>query len=493
MRHGGAIVLVLGVAACGGAVDERVVSPVAVAPLVAARVALPAGARAVSVYAAPEGGGLVGLDDGRVLAVDSHGEGAPVVRAPGDTSAERPVVTFASRGGGVVLALDGQGARLIDGPMSRHADLPSFLSHAATFARHDDGGVWGMPDGVLLDDGRRWLSIETGDGPVRGVSEVVAFDTGDTWVRAGTWLGRARYGGGAGAVVWGDAAPGAGVGAVTAIARIDRDRGVIASALGVTFASSTEVRVFRGGEGDGAPGALGGGGGWAWVGWAGQLLRSDGSRWESLASGVTAARISVDDETGASAFVVDLDGGVLHLEAEPSLRTRGLLRGDQVRDTRIFLEALPPNLGGGRAAPSKVDFSVDGHSVASRTEAPWGWGRDGGRALEVGTLTFGAHRVDVVATYAKGEAPLSRRIDFAYTSPLGRVPGFADVVGIVASHCSRCHATGVAHPLTSYASLSAEASGVRAAVRTRRMPPDIALDAATIAVLTAWVDGGAVN
>jgi hypothetical protein len=31
---------------------------------------------------------------------------------------------------------------------------------------------------------------------------------------------------------------------------------------------------------------------------------------------------------------------------------------------------------------------------------------------------------------------------------------------------------------------------VRAAVRERRMPPDILLDPTSTAILTAWVDGG---
>ncbi|WP_198102375.1 hypothetical protein, partial [Clostridioides difficile] len=80
--------------------------------------------------------------------------------------------------------------------------------------------------------------------------------------------------------------PGVELGKARAIARVDPARGAIASALGVTIVAPGSIKVYEGDAKDGAPDALGGGGGWAWVGWGGQLLRTDGDKWESLVGGL---------------------------------------------------------------------------------------------------------------------------------------------------------------------------------------------------------------
>ncbi len=49
--------------------------------------------------------------------------------------------------------------------------------------------------------------------------------------------------------------------------------------------------------------------------------------------------------------------------------------------------------------------------------------------------------------------------------------------------------TGVARDLATYERLRAQAPMVRAAVREQRMPPDLLLDAASVALVTAWIDG----
>jgi hypothetical protein len=218
------------------------------------------------------------------------------------------------------------------------------------------------------------------------------------------------------------------------------------------------------------------------------VLRTDGESWQSLASGLALdahARVAVDGATGASAIVIDAAGHVVRIEAEDALRSSGLEDGAPLLDTRAELEVVPPR--GARIA--SLAFVLDGKPLVSRTQAPWGWGADGVRALDLTSIGFGPHRVDLTARLADGRT-LSRAIRFTYVSRLGRVPTYdRDVAPLYAAHCARCHGNGVAHDLDGYDALAGEAGAVRKALREARMPPDILLDPVSIDVFTAWADG----
>lgn len=481
--------------ACAGsaAIERSAVSPEARRPVVAERVALPAGSQATAVWVGPRGEGLVALRDGRVLSVDARGRVRALDRFPGDAPSpdDAPIASFAARRAASPLALVPDGALLVDRGMVRRAPLPAFLRSARAFSSLGAEALWATPAGLYASQGDTWLAIDL--AAPQDVLELVPFGARDAWVLVGPELRRLRVDKGTPArVTWLDATPGVDVGRVRSIARVDADRGVIASAEGVTLVGPSAVRVFHGEPNDGVPDVVGGGGGWAWVGWAGQLLRTDGERWESLVGQVpfgagSRARIAVDDASGAVALVLDAIGGVLRVVAEETMRSSGVSGGDVVLDTRLELEALPPL----REAPDAIDFVLDGVTLATRKEAPWGWARDGARARDLPALAFGAHRVDVIGRFRGGETK-TQTVRFEYASPLGRVPLYgADVVPIFASHCARCHANGVARDLSSYAALSAQAALVRASVREARMPPDILLDRTSVAILTAWVDGNA--
>jgi hypothetical protein len=487
--------LFLGGCASSGGIEHRAVAPEVKQPLVAERVTLPVGAAAAAAWIGSQGDGLIALRDGRVLAIDARGVVRPVDRIPGESARanDGAVVAFAARDRGSPLALLSSGALALQGGMLRRASLPSFLGDARAFAPLGGEALWATANGLYATRGDQWIDVQSigGGGSLRDVVDLVPLGDGsqrEAWVLRGGVVQRLRVDGAG--VTWIEAAPGVELGQVRAIARVDPTRGAIASAQGVTIVAPGSIRVFEGDAKDGAPEVIGGGGGWAWVGWAGQLLRTDGDKWESLVGGVTlgaSARIAVDEGAGASALVVDASGGVLRVVAEEALRASGIIDGALVLDTRIELEAIAPR-------PSdleSVHFVVDGKEVAARTSAPWGWANDGGRVRDLPALAFGAHRVDVVARY-KGGATLKRAIAFDYVSPLGRVPTYgADVVPIFAARCGRCHANGVARDLTTYAQLSSQAAAVRASVRESRMPPDILLDATSVAIITAWVDGGA--
>jgi hypothetical protein len=480
--------------ACGAsAIEQRAVSPEARRPVSAARVALPAGSRATAVWVGPRGDGLIALRDGRVVSVDARGVTRTVDRFPGEVPSadEAPIATFAARRARSPLALVPGGALLVDRGMVRRAPLPAFLRSARAFTSLGAEALWATPAGLYTSQGDTWLAIDV--VAPQDVAELVPFGARDAWVRVGSELRRLRVDAGAPPMVtWLDATPGVATSGVRSIARVDAERGAIASSEGVTVVGASTIRVFHGETKDGAPDVVGGGGGFAWVGWAGQILRTDGERWESLVAGVAlgpGAQIGVDDASGAVALVLDANGDVLRVVVEETMRSSGLSNGDVVVDTRLELEALPPL----REAPVAIDFVLDGgrSPLASRKEAPWGWAEGGGRARDIPNLAFGAHRVDIVGHFRSGETT-TETIRFDYASPLGRVPLYgADVVPIFASHCARCHANGVARDLSSYAALSSQAALVRASVREARMPPDILLDRTSVAILTAWVDGNA--
>jgi hypothetical protein len=480
-----------GCASAGGIV-HRGISPDLRRPLVAARLPLPPGSIATAVWMGPEGSGLVALRDGRLFAVDPRGGIHAVDPLPGEFQARTDtVIAFGDRGGGSPVGLTSRGAVLVDGGVAHHDAVPPFLSDARALAPLANEALWATSGGLFLSRGPEWVSIEASTGPLRDVTNLVPVGDvrrGEAWVLAGPTLRKLRVDGAGAHVTWVDAAPGIELaGGVRAVARVDATRAALATSKDVAIVGPDAIRVFAGEDSDGPPAALGGGGGWAWVGWRGRILRTDGDRWESLASLTLGegSRIAVDPAAGATALVLDQAGGVARIVAADAMRTSGIADGATTLDPRIELEALPSRSEG----LESVSFRVDGNEVAVRKEAPWGWAPDGGRSRDLKLLAFGTHTVDVVGRY-RGGGTLTRSLRFDYASPLGRVPTYAtDVTPIYIARCARCHSNGVAHDLATYDALSREATRVRASVREGRMPPDILLDRTSVAILTAWVDG----
>ncbi len=383
----------------------------------------------------------------------------------------------------------------------RSAQIPAFLTGARAFSPWFGEALWAATDGLYASDGARWLRLDDAAGAVRGASSVAVF-TGpspgegrEAWVVANGSLRRVRSA--AGAVSWVDLPESLAtrMGTVREVASMSPLAGAATSERGLTLFGPFGVRWFERAARDGVtppgPVALGAGGGWAWVLWNGDVLRTDGDRVESLATGVMEGdrtRISVDEATGASALVADQTGALLLLDAQETLRVSGFSDGVTVFDPRLELEAVESP----RQHFERVRYFLDGDEmmpVAERTSAPWGWGADGRRALDVPRLRFGAHQVTVVARNNEG-AELRRTLRFAYASALGRVPSYAtDVAPIYRARCARCHSNGVAIDLTGYEGMRRAAPIVRQSVREQRMPPDLLLDPTAAAVITAWIDG----
>ena len=485
----GALAALTGCAA-GSAIVDSPIHAKTRPPLVAERVPLPG--VAVAIHVTPQGEGLIALADGRIFSVSIGGQAGPVDSIPGEVR-RNGVFAFADVNATTPIAIAETGVMRIEHGLL-HEDASARRMHGArTYAsRGARDAMWATTAGLFSTWGDGVVELQSASGSIADVAQIVPF-LDDTWVRTGSRVLRVkldRAGDGSPRVTWLDAAPGTQLGAVRSIARMDATHGALVSDRGVTLVSSNAILTFHGEPGEGIPDALGGGGGWAWVGWDGAILRTDGRAWEALVSGVALgpkARVAVDEGTGASALVLDGAGGVIRVVAEDALRTSGVTDGAFVFDTRLELEVVP---GSGRP-PRSVSFVVDGSSLGTRTTAPWGWGSDGARLLDVDKLSFGAHRLDVIATY-EGGVTRKRSIGVEYGSPLGRVPSYAkDIAPLYAARCSRCHSGGVARDLSGYGRLSSKASAVRASIREGRMPPDIKLDAMSAAMFTSWIDGDA--
>ena len=178
-------------------------------------------------------------------------------------------------------------------------------------------------------------------------------------------------------------------------------------------------------------------------------------------------------------------GAVRAVPSVAALRVVTVPDGARVTDTRLPLEALPPP----DDLLDEVDFAIDAVPVAVRRVAPWGWGEGGARFRDAGELSFGVHQIRVSARTKHGRA-LTTVLHLAYDSPFAAVPSYArDIAPLFRAHCASCHDHGVAHDLATYDRLRAAIPRVRASVREGRMPSDFALDAASIAIFTAWCDG----
>ncbi len=483
------------VPACGlgrGVADVGI-RPASVTPVIAERLLLPQGAQAAAVWAGPEGGGVIALRDGRFLGVDPYGQITSIDRVPGEfpTAGESPVSRFGIRGPNDILAIAPGAAMIVQRGLVLRAELPMFLSAPRAFSRFGAEALWGTADALYATDAGRWMRLELESGALADITDLVPIGAAngrrEAWVQTGATVRRVRYEPGpTPQVAWGDAAPGIDVGAVRAIAALDDLRGAIASDRGVIVAGPDYVRLFRSGE-RGVPDAIGGGGGWAWVVWGRSLLRTDGERWENVVTDDSLGAntsVSVNSTTGTSAFVIDSNGGVSHVETTETLWLSGVSDGAFTRDTRIALEAVPVRTMG----LNDVTFYLDGTMLVQRMAAPWGWGTDGVRTRDVSMLRFGTHQIEVAAHYDARE--LRRIVRFDYVSPIGRTPSYAaDIAPLFTARCARCHANGIARNLTGYDNLSAQAPIVRSAVRENRMPPDVLLDPAAVAMITAWVDG----
>lgn len=483
------------------------------APALARRVALPEGARAFRAWMGDEGQAVVVTRDGRFFAIDPRGVATAVDRVPGETQTAEDVrvSTLVARAPGELFALTPGAGLLVQNSLVRSAQLPMFLRGARTFTRLGDESLWATPTGLYLGVASRWVRVDDASGAVTQAEELAAVRSAlgrEAWMRVGDRVRRVRVREGS-APTFIEMPTNVELGAVHGLASMGDDRAVVATSRGVLFLRGNEASGFGVGGGRPDPDAVAGGGGFAWVLWGTDILRTDGVRWEALARDPKLGQLSrvATDATGNSAIVIDDDGALIRVDVEERVRVSGLRDGEVVVGTTASLEVVPWR----DAEPMSVEYFVDGEAMPSarRTQAPWGWGyvtepgpmgaivnnANGSRSRELATQLprrsegpYGPHAVRIVVRYA--DATFERTIGFGYQSPFGRVPTFAmDIRALYEARCARCHSNSVAEELGTYELLSARRASLRLALRERRMPPDFPLDAVSEALFVAWIDG----
>jgi hypothetical protein len=343
------------------------------------------------------------------------------------------------------------------------------------------------PTGLFVHDAAGWSSIDRDGAPVVDAVDLAprpSTDAPEAWVREPNAVFRLRLE--TARAAWFKVPLPATVGAVRGMAPLGA-RLALATDRGVAVVDGDDVRLVHARDGEPAPSAIAGAGGAAWIAWGDAVLRTDGYSWTALARGLslgTGARILPEDD-GASATVVDAQGTAYRIVGAEGVRVAGFPDHLRTADTRLDLAAIPAD---GTDLVS-VDYFVDGARVATRTQAPWGWGLSGAPALDVATVRYGAHVVRVDAKTKRGHV-LTRTRAFDYTPPASGVPSYArDIVPLFRARCASCHDQGVARDLTTYERMRSIGARLRSSIRERRMPPDFAIDEESIAVFTAWVDG----
>ncbi len=471
------------------------------APASFVQVSLPMGAEPVAPWVSSEGEGLVVARDGRFFAIDGRGGVTGLERLPDDPRApgDAPVATVLERTPDDVVALVPTGVLTYRGGWVRREAFSPLLATARATVRWGDASLWLTGQGVYTTQGTQWLQLERMGAAVTDAVAAVAGPASSTereaWVlRSGGALERLRVrpmGMGL-EVVWSDPVVGLPTTMVQAVASHGGYRYIARAADLVRVDAAGRVERLRVPGVFAGPVALVSAGPWLWAAWEGMgeslLARTDGTVIEVVARGlgVTAPRVAVDRSRGDVALVVD-GPRVTRVEVEPRLGLAGFDEGTVTDEPRLALRAVPPPGG----VLESVRFALDGREVETRTEAPWGWSESGEAVREFPMLTFGGHAVTVTAQY-RGAPALTRTRRFVFVSPLGRVPTYMrDVAPVYAQRCARCHSTGIARDLRGYDRLRAQAPVVASVVRSRRMPPDLTMDAPSIALITAWAAGGA--
>ncbi len=509
-----ALTVVLTIVGCGeaspsspGVVDPVELRPANVdvrlverAPVSFAALAVPMGVDRAFASVGAEGDALLVAGDGRFFAVDAYGALAPLSRLPGDTSTiDGAVTALLQRAPGEALVTGPSGGlRLHDGWVEG-AGLPPLLARAVARCGWAGEALWATPEGVFTSQGTGWLRLDRDGMPVTDARALLAVGDGrEAWVLgSGGALRRLRVDGSGEAptVRWSDPVPGLRLDSVKSIAAHRGSRYIARQSdlVRVTAAGALErVRIpgmYAG------PFAMVSAGPWLWMAWDGEteaaVARFDGDHTvEVLGRGGPwlAPALAVDPLRGDVAVVTD-GAAATRVVVASAVTVVGLVDGETVLAPSVSVLAQPPS----PSLVEGVDFSLDGVRVTSVAAAPYAWGPDGQARRNLDPLAFGPHEVTIAVRY-RGAAPVRETRRFVYASPLGRVPTYVgDIQPLYARGCARCHSTGIARDLSTFAAMSAQSPLVVAAVRSRRMPPDLAIDEETIQVVAAWVAGGSVE
>ena len=475
-------------------VDARLVER---APVAFDALALPSDVGRVFASVDDDGDPLLVAADGRFFAVDAYGALSPLSRLPGEAAgADAPVTAMIERSPGETIAIVPSGALWYRGGWVERVELGSLLAGATARCAWGAETLWATGAGVYTTQGAGWLRLDREGAPVTNVTAMIPGPGGrEAWVLGSDGaLRRLRLGGtdGAPTVQWSDPVPGLLLDRVKSVAVHQGARYVARTGDLLRVTSDGTVQRIRIPGTFAGPYAMVSAGPWLWLAWDGDtdaaVGRFDGDH--------TLEMIGRGGPWRSPALAVDRSHGDVAVVTEGATATRvvvasfmvvtGITDGETVTAPGVDVRVDPasPSLVAG------VDFSLDGVRVTSVAAAPYVWGPDGTPRRDLVNLAFGEHTVTVAVRYRDGSILREAR-RFSYASPLGRVPTYAaDILPLYTSSCARCHSTGIARDLSTFATMSAQAELVAAEVQTRRMPPDLTIDSPTIQTVAAWVAGG---
>ncbi|WP_375770718.1 hypothetical protein [Archangium gephyra] len=228
-----------------------------------------------------------------------------------------------------------------------------------------------------------------------------------------------------------------------------------------------------------------------WVKADGKLLTHDAEAgtWGEV-SGVDTRelRFLAADESGCA--WVQLGADTVALSRGPVPRVLGLLEGTQVVEDSLVVRArVVPGV-----APLSFTYEVAGVEVPVRgpSYSLGGTEADGTpKPYSFVGLEPGPHTLTAVARYADG-TEARRSVSFDY-QPLTTVAlGWdKDIRPVHEARCAKCHTTGPARPLSTYALWKDNAELIIAAVKDQRMPADGPLDPQLISLIQRWAATGA--
>jgi hypothetical protein len=470
------------------------------APASFTTVTLPEGVEPFAPWVNADGRGFVVSTDSRLFAINGSGIATELERVAGDMRGpmESPPNALIESTSIEPMALLPDGALTVREGRVRRASLPTLLRNATTVIRWGSESLWATREGLYTTQGPRWLRIDRGGSPVTDITTLVTGAT--TSSRREVWVLRSNgdllnlsvqiQTGDTVAATWSDPVNDYAVGTVRAIGSLGTDRYIARSNDLLRVSADGQLGRIRFPGMFAGPTALVRTNTWLWILWGGEsesaIGRYDGTTLEVFARGVYAmgGRIAVDPR-GDSALIAH-NRRLRRLVADAAPVVIGFADGASVTESRLALQIDPPS----PESVSRVVFRLDGDTLEEVTTAPYRWGVGGDLYRALPGLTFREHAVTATIQY-RGAPDVVVRRSFRYVSPLGRVPTYtADIARLYQTECARCHSTAIARDLRGYAALSRMGRNVAEVVQSRRMPPDLTLDAPSLQLFSAWVSGG---
>jgi hypothetical protein len=251
-----------------------------------------------------------------------------------------------------------------------------------------------------------------------------------------------------------------------------------------------------------APRKLLGAGRFAWLQAGDAIYRYDAdTRGWAEAKGLEAAGTLLSADAAGNAWV-RVGEQTLSISPRVMPRVRGLAQNTKIYDAQLVIETSLPTT----EMPDSLTWDLEGTvGTLETSKSTVGDGPTAGlrlfslggvepsgllKPITLSKLTDGWHELTVTAT--TGETATKRRVYFEFLGAANATVSWAqDIREIGLARCSGCHAVNTSPELITYAEWKMNAPAIAAAVRDSRMPADGPLDAAGVAAIVRWVNGGA--